>query len=1051
MAACPRCGADTPADARFCPSCGATLVATAEVRKTVTVLFSDWVDSTPLGERLDPESLRRVQTAYFADATAVLERHGGTVEKYIGDAVMAVFGIPQAREDDALRAVRAAAELRQALAALNKRLEQERGVQLSIRTGVNTGEVVAGDPSAAQAFVSGDAVNVAKRLEAAAAPGEILIGTETQRLVRDAALVEPVEDLALKGKVEPISAWRLVAVLQGAPAFIRRFDAPLVDREHELATLRRAFERAAADRTGHLFTILGVAGVGKSRLLHELVADVGEGTTVLRGQCLPYGDGITFWPLSGIVRTAAAIDRTVSPDVARARIAELLEGDPESERVVERLAAAMGLEDRPLPAEETFWAARRLLEALARERPVLVVIDDLHWAEPTFLDLVEHLGDRARDAAIVLVCLARPELLELRPAWAGGQVNATTMLLEPLSDEESELLIRNLLGGVDPEPAMSRTIVEVADGNPLFLEEILAMLLDEGALERQEPTDGAVPTIRVPPTIQAVLTARLDRLAPGEQSAIEAAAVTGTFFRRRSLEELLGRGDLGACLGALVRKELIRPDRTVSEPAFNFRHLLIREAAYNRIPKERRGDLHERFAGLLERQFAGRLGEIEEVLGYHLERAAVLYGELGPEDERVRSLAARAASLLASAGGRALAREDIPAAINLLERAAQLLDADADERVSVLFNLGSALRERGELRRADLVLEEAETAAASAQPNLHWRAVIERSSLAAFTDPAVRADDLLRRAAEAVLVFEESGDELGLAKAALHVAEARWMQGKCGEMEEVLERAIAHAERAGARRERSWALGSLCRAALLGPTPVEEAIERCDRTRERAVDDVVVAAYADSCTAVLEAMRGRPDEARGFYERTHERLEDIGLNVLLASVRMYAGWAELILGEPELAERELRVGYNALARIGERAYLSTMAAFLARALQALGRDNEADALTLVSEESASRDDIGSQVIWRGTRARVLARRDGERAVELASSALELSRRTDFVNVQADAFVDFAATMRTVGRDEDALAALAEALRLYEMKGNLVSARALAELGTPARG
>ena len=1042
MAACPRCGADTPAEARFCPSCGAALVAAAEVRKTVTVLFSDWVDSTPLGERLDPESLRRVQTAYFADATAVLERHGGTVEKYIGDAVMAVFGIPQAREDDALRAVRAAAELRQALAALNTRLEQERGVRLSIRTGVNTGEVVAGDPSTAQAFVSGDAVNVAKRLEGAAAPGEILIGAETQRLVRDAALVEPVDDLALKGKAEPISAWRLVAVLHGAPAFIRRFDAPLVDREHELATLRRAFDRAAADRTGHLFTILGVAGVGKSRLLHELVAQVGEGTTVLRGQCLPYGDGITFWPLSGIVRTAAAIDRTVSPDVARARIAELLEGDPEAERVVERLAAAMGLEDRPLATEETFWAARRLLEALARERPVVVVVDDLHWAEPTFLDLVEHLGDRARDAAIVLVCLARPELLELRPAWAGGQVNATTMLLEPLSVEESELLIRNLLGGAEPDPAMSRAIVAAADGNPLFVEEILAMLLDEGALERHESV-GAVETIRVPPTIQAVLTARLDRLAADEQAAIETAAVMGTFFRRRSLEELLGGEDLEARLGALVRKELIRPDRTTSEPAFHFRHLLIREAAYNRIPKERRGELHERFADLIERQFAGRLGEIEELLAYHLERAAVLYGELGLEAERVRRLAARAAALLASAGARALAREDIPAAINLLERATQLLDANAEERAAVLLDLGSALREKGELRRADVVLEEAaEVASASADSSLHWRAVVERSSLAAYVDPAVRADDLLRRAAEAERVFEESGDELGLAKAALHVAEVRWMQGRSGEMEEVLERAIGHAEHVGARRERSWALGSLCRAALLGPAPVEEAIERCDRTRARSGDDVVVAAYADSCTAVLEAMRGRPDEARGLYERTHERLEEIGLNVLLASIRIYSGWAELILGEPDLAERELRVGYNELARIGERAYLSTMAAFLGRALQALGRDDEAEALTLTSEEAASRDDVGSQAIWRGTRARVLAGRDDERAVKLATEAVELLRRTDFVNVQADALVDFAATMRALGRDEDALQALTEALRLYELKGNVVSARAV---------
>jgi tetratricopeptide (TPR) repeat protein len=542
------------------------------------------------------------------------------------------------------------------------------------------------------------------------------------------------------------------------------------------------------------------------------------------------------------------------------------------------------------------------------------------------------------------------------------------------------------------------------------------------------------------------LTARLDRLATEEQSAIEAAAVMGTFFRLRSLEEMLDRDDMEACLGALVRKELIRPDRTTSEPAFHFRHLLIREAAYNRIPKERRGQLHERFADLLERQFAGRLGEIEEVLGYHLERASTLYGDLGPEDDRVRRLAGRAAVLLASAGARALAREDIPAAVNLLERAAQLLDADAEERASVLLDLGSALRERGELRRADLVLEEAaETAAASGQPHLRWRAVVERSSLAAYMDPAVRADDLLRRAGEAVSVFEQSGDELGLAKAALHIAEVLWMQGKCGEMEEALERAIVHAERTGARRERSWALGSLCRASLLGPAPVEDAIDRCDRTRKRSGDDVVVAAYADSCTAVLEAMRGRPDEARSLYEGTQERLEDIGLNVLLASIRIYGGWAKLILGEPGLAERELRVGYNALAHIGERAYLSTIAAFLARALQELGRDDEAEALTLISEEAASRDDIGSQVIWRGTRARVLARRDDERAVKLATDAVELSRRTDFVNVQADALVDFAATMRTLGRDQDALPALTEALRLYEVKGNVVSASTLRPL------
>jgi hypothetical protein len=374
----------------------------------------------------------------------------------------------------------------------------------------------------------------------------------------------------------------------------------------------------------------------------------------------------------------------------------------------------------------------------------------------------------------------------------------------------------------------------------------------------------------------------------------------------------------------------------------------------------------------------------------------------------------------------------------------------------VLLDLGTALRERGDLTRADAVLAKAtEVATGSGRPNLRWRAVVERSSLTAYLNPAIRADDLLRVAGEAVGAFEQSGDELGLAKAWLHVAEVHWMRCKCGEMEDALERAIVHADRAGAPRERSWALGSLCRASLLGPRSVEEAIERCNRTRSGAGGDAVVAAYADSCTAVLQAMSGRPGEARELYGRTQQTLEDIGLNVLLASMRMYSGWAELILGEPAAAARELQIGYDALARIGERAYLSTMAAFLARALQGLGRDDEAEELTVVSEEAASRDDIGSQVIWRGTRARVLAGRGDDRAVELASDAVELSRGTDFVNVQADALVDFAATMRAFARDQDALPALTEALRLYEVKGNVTSAGAirplLAELRTPARG
>jgi len=1056
MAVCATCGAEAPAAARFCPSCGASLVGARETRKTVTILFCDWVDSTEIGEAFDPESLRLVQGAYYAEARAVLERHGGMLEKFIGDAVMAVFGIPRAREDDALRAVRAAVELREAIARLNERLERDHGLRLATRTGVNTGEVVAGDPSAGQAFVTGDAVVVAKRLEEAAPPGEILVSSATRRLVRDAAVVEPVDELPLKGKTQPVSAWRLLGVLAGAPAFVRRLDSELVGRTLELEVLRKAFARASADGTGHLFTILGTAGVGKSRLVQELLDNLGSTATVLRGQCLPYGDGITFWPLGDVVRMAAGIDRTVAPDVARGRIAELLAEDPEAERIVDHVAAAIGLGDVAGSTEETFWAMRRLLEALARDRPVVVAFDDLHWAEPTFLDLLEYLGDHARDAPIVLVCLARPDLLDARPTWAGGKVNASTILLEPLSVGECDVLIGNLLGDVEVDAETRRAIVETAEGNPLFVEEILAMLLDDGAIRPDVVwrVDGAA-SIRVPPTIQALLEARLDRLEPAEQSVLEAAAVMGTKFRRVGLDELLPELEVEPPLGALVRKELIRPDRSLPGAAFRFRHVLIRDAAYGRVPKERRAELHESFSGWLEREYAGRLREIEEIVAHHLEQAHRLRAELGQQDERTRRLAARAGALLASAGSRALAREDIPAAITLLERGAALLASDAEPLSSVLLDLATALRERGDLVRADAVLADAiEAADATGRPHLRSRALVERSSLAAYVDPGVQADDLLRVAGEAIDVFAEGGDELGLAKAWLHVAEVHWMRCRCGEMEDALERALLHADRAGAKRERSSALGSLSRAALLGPRPVEKAIERCSWARSRSEGDVMVEAYADACTAVLEAMRGRHEEAVRLYERTKETLQDVGLSLLLASIRMYAGLAELVTGDQAAAERELRFGYDALDRIGERAYLSTMAAFLARAVYGLDRLDEATQLTQISEEAASKDDIGSQVTWRGTRAKVLARRGDTRAAELAAEAVALSRETDFVNVQADALADLAETMRLLGRPDAELVALGEALRLYEAKGNVVSAaflRPLLAVGTAPRG
>ena len=413
-----------------------------EVRKTVTVLFADVTGSTALGERLDPESLRALMSRYFDEMRSAVEAHEGTVEKFIGDAVMAVFGVPVVHEDDALRAVLAASRMRESLVPLNAELEGTWGARLQVRTGVNTGEVVAGDPSSGQSFVTGDAVNIAARLEQAAEPGEILLGEETRRLVRDAVLVEPVDPLELKGKAERVPAFRLVGVTPGAPALARRLDSALVGREEELATLHRALDEAATQRVCRVATVVGEAGLGKTRLVNEFVVREAERARSLWGRCLPYGEGITFWPVAEVVRSAAGIAEPDSPEAARSKVRELV-GDAENGAdIADRVAAAIGL-DEGGDIRETFWAVRRLFEFLARDAPLVVVFEDIHWAESTFIDLLEYIAGFSADHPLLILCTSRPEIRELRPDW--GSI-AELIVLEPLSESESERLIGNLLG-----------------------------------------------------------------------------------------------------------------------------------------------------------------------------------------------------------------------------------------------------------------------------------------------------------------------------------------------------------------------------------------------------------------------------------------------------------------------------------------------------------------------------------------------------------------------------------------------------------------------------
>ncbi len=1048
MAACPTCGEANPAHARFCLACGAPLdqaAAPREVRKTVTIIFSDVVDSTPLGEQLDAETYRRVISRYFIEVSRVLERHGGTVEKFVGDAVMAVFGIPVVHEDDALRAVRAAGELREALAGLNEALRAEYGVKLAVRTGLNTGEVVAGDPAEGQAFATGEAVALAQRLESVAKPGEILIGEPTYRLVRDAVLVEPVKSLVLKGRAEPVHAWRLLGVVTGAPAFARRLDSPLVARERELALLNHAYLRAVDERACHLFTILGAAGVGKSRLVNELVSRLDGEAQVLIGRCAPYGEGITFWPLTEMIRQAASITPILPASEARERLGRLVGGESEAELVVEPLAAATGLSEGEPTNEEIFWAVRKLLETIAREQPVVAVFDDVQWAEPTFLDLIEHISNWTRHAPVLLICLARPELLDERPTWGGGKPNATSILLEPLDDVAVKLLIENRLGG-EIDSSVFRSLRDAGEGNPLFVEELLAMLVDADLLEQRNghwEAVGDIGHISPPPTIHALLAARLDRLAPQERAVLERAAVIGKLFSREALAGLGAEDELDARLATLIRKDLIRPGDTDPDPSgtgsCRFRHILVRDAAYLGIPKTSRAELHETFATWLERARSGRLREYEEILGYHLEQAHHYRAELAPANDRSSALASRAAELLASAGRRAFARGDATASARLLTRATVLLLHDDRSRIEMAPDLGAALIEAGELVQAETVLARAETAAAAeGDRRLELRALLERCWLQLRSEPKVAASGVQEIAERAIKTFEELDDDAGLARAWSLLGGVHWFASRWGARAEALEQALVYARRAGDLRQESVALGGLPLSLSWGATPIPEAVGRCRELLVQAGSNRTIEAKILVVLAELEAGLGHFDEARSLYGRSKTIVEELGLQLQLGVQTFAAGTIELLAGDPEAAEVELRVGLDTLQRIGAQVASSTIAGLLGAAVYTQGRYDDAERLTELSEATAPEEDIATQIFWRGTRAKLLARKGiVDEAESVARDAVGLAAGTDALTVHGDALMNLAEVLRLVGDKEEAAAAAREARRLYEEKGNVV--------------
>jgi DNA-binding SARP family transcriptional activator/class 3 adenylate cyclase len=963
-----------------------------ERRKTVTILFAD----LDCPETIDPELFRAATVSALGHVRAVLEDHGAMIEQRAGDEVMAVFGIPQVHEDDALRAVRAALEL-----AAGDAPEGQGWKGVELRIGIETGAVLSGSDEAGHGFAAGPAVTLAKRMLLRAGPGEILAGPATLRLLGDSIMAEPSEE----------GDARIVELVEGIAEPARRLEAPLVNRGPELAAVRSVFQQAVEERGCRLFLVLGEAGIGKTRLASELATELNGAATVLVGRCVSYGKGATYLPLAEIVRQVGE----------RCALAELLAGDEHAELIAARLADLTGDEEAPGSGGETFWAARRLFESLAGERPLVLVFEDLHWAEPTLLDMIDYFAERVSAAPMLLLGLARPELLDERAEWRNNEAAR----LVPLSGAESEALMENL--GEAPRE-LRKLIVRAAGGNPLFIEQLLA-----------HANEGGDPNT-VPPSLDALLTSRLDRLEPGELYVLQRAAVPGREFSREAVAQLLPDEDAASVdehLVAAVRKGLIHagPPEAGRVSAFRFHHVLIRDSAYGTLPMKQRAELHERFARWLE----ARPTRSDALIGFHLEQAYRYLAEFGSADTATRKgLAAEAGERLGTAGLRAAKSGDTHAASSLLTRATSLLEPKEVARRDLLTELGLVYWRAGDLKAVYGALHQAlEGALAVGDARAELRARIELAYLKLFREPEGGADELLSATAEAIPVLEQAGDHrtLGVIWAMLaHVHGG--FHCRYGESAEAAERAIEHYVRAG--WPPSACLQELAVSLYFGPVPVEEGIRRCSALLEHA--DRAGEGHVLLFRAGLEAMARRFDTARSLASRARATYEELDwADKVWTNYAPIAADVELLAGEHAEAERLLAESCKRLESWGEEARLATQAAQLGEALYRQGKFEEAARWAAVAEGCAASDDASAQFSWRALRAKGLVREGAfGRAQVLAQEAVDIAAPTDAVTQRAHVLLDAAEVASLSGRARAGVEPVEKAARLLDGKGNVAS-------------
>jgi class 3 adenylate cyclase/tetratricopeptide (TPR) repeat protein len=1010
-----------------------------EIRKTVTVLFVDLVGSTDLGERLDPEVLRNVMQRYYERMAAVATRSGGTVEKFIGDAILAVFGIPLVGEDDAVRAVTAAETMRGSMAELNAELADRWGVEIQTRAGVNTGEVVVGSEVTVDGMVMGDVANVAARLQAAVGPGEIVVSGTTAQLVRASVDLEEIEPLTVKGKRDPVIAFRVLGLL--APEAGKPPSSPFVGRTAELEALEAELARTVLDRSCRLALLLGDPGIGKSRLVSEFVARRGPSATVLRTQCPTRGEGATMHPFADLVRTLAGIVPADGLSAARAKLESFVERIGAQRSTRDALASLLHLEDSIRSLQDIYRGFRHVLELLAQPSQAILVIDDLHRADPATLDAIEYLLRTTRSAPVLVVGTGRPEFVEDRPSF--GRDSGTTLFLPPLTADAAHTLIEGLVreGG---DPLEGTQIEEAAEGNPLFIEQ-LALMLREPPNEPADDTAASGASrgpLAAPPSISALLEARVDGLSSDERIVAQRASVLGRTFALEDVGVLLPEIDRPTLMDAvqrLVAKGILRSgERGSGRDDVSFSHGLIRDTAYRSLLKSQRANLHERCADHLERTHGERVAEHAVEIGSQLEAAVRNRLELGSGAEAVRSSSARAATWLAAAGRPALALGDVMNAEDLLGRAAALLPEEESERLAVLEDLGMARSDLGQLAAAEATLSEV-VARSSPASEIHWRAKVDLAQLVFGADPVRMGPEAVRRTAEdAVSVLADVGDERGLARAYYALASVHIVSGRIAEIVENLDRALMYARRAGDGRTISGCIGDLGTTLFYDATPASAGLERLTELA-RAFPDARPSVLGPM--ASLSAMLDRFDEARRMLEERSSLAREFGQSWALAQTEWWAGLVDAMRREVASAESHLRTAHAISLELGIRRMAGQIACDLAEVLYELGREEEAFAIAEDLRTNPPARDALVLNMWRGVHGKFLASRGrGDEAEREVREGLFFAEQAGAPMLAGRFLMDLADVQKLSGKKDEAIQTVGGAVRSYAAKGSLPSVR-----------